>query len=783
MRMSFANNIGICVSDAKRKAISIVRLEHESETLELLRIMSISQLYSNDIWPKPLAKKVYKFMKIFSIKRITFGFALLIVLMVVIFAFAQFTLPSKASGGQYIAKAASYNVEVIRDRFGIPHVYGIKDKDTAFGLAYVQSEDDFATLQSMILATRGTRSAEVGLDAVEADFVVQFMGVWDTVNSQYDSHVPQDIKQIAQAYADGVNLYAAENPERVSRYLLPVTAKDVIAGFTFKTPMFYGFDKILGALANGELTSKSADTGRDSESLPIGSQGIAIAPHRSAEGLTHLLINSHQPLTGPVAWYEARLHSQEGWNMVGSTFPGAPVIIHGHNEHLGWANTVNKPDLVDIYQLLLNPANENQYWLDGTWHDFNIKTAKMTVKLLGPLRWTFNKTIKMSQHGPVMETEQGFFAMRWAGMNEVRTLQFMLAANKATNINEFEEAIKLNAMPSINFVYADKEGNIAHYYNAKFPKRTSNYDAWEHIIPGDRSDLIWHDFHDFSLMPKTINPRSGMVYNANNPPWQASDGDDDAKPNDYPASMGIETFVTNRALQIEALLTPQDKVSMAALKEVKYNVDYHLESTQIRHLKNWLAQQSPENYSALENKAMATLRHWDLSTHHTNLQAALAVLTLKPIQTARGKDVTMAETTAAFKAAVADLTHYHGSVEVPYGDVFRLKRGNKNLAISGGPDILRAVYGKEMDSIGQIENIAGDGFMMFVSWDKNGLVNSEAIHQYGAATQNPQSIHYNDQMEMFVAHKERKVLFSRSELDKQTERRYFPGKDESAMGN
>jgi len=280
------------------------------------------------------------------------------------FVVSYLTLPNLPDLEPLKQKASQYDVEILRDDWGIPHIYGQQDTDTAFGLGYAQSEDDFATLQTVVLATRGTLAAEVGTKAAKTDFVVQYMGVWDTVDKHFDAKVPESIKQIAQAYADGVNLYAAEHPDKVSRYLLPVSGKDLIAGFTFKTPMFYGFDKALGQLVDPDQPHELAKTQDEaltvlpSQNLPIGSQGIAIAPSRSEDGFTHLLVNSHQPLTGPVAWYEARLHSEEGWNMVGSTFPGAPVIIHGHNENLGWSNTVNKPDLVDFYKLTINPENE-----------------------------------------------------------------------------------------------------------------------------------------------------------------------------------------------------------------------------------------------------------------------------------------------------------------------------------------------------------------------------------------------------------------------------------------
>jgi penicillin amidase/acyl-homoserine-lactone acylase len=515
-------------------------------------------------------------------------------------------------------------------------------------------------------------------------------------------------------------------------------------------------------------------TWQPEQNLPIGSQGIAIAPHRSEDGNTHLLVNSHQPLTGPVAWYEARLHSEEGWNMVGSTFPGAPLIIHGHNDHLGWANTVNKPDLVDIYKLTINPENDNQYLLDGQWKTFKTKTAKMLVKLLGPVRWTFEKEIKISDHGPVMETDHGMYALRWAGMNNVKTLESMFTMNKATNKQEFEAALKLNAMPSINFVYADKNGNVAHYYNAMFPDRIEGW-QWDKILPGDRSELIWTEYRAFSFMPKTVNPRSGLVYNANNPPWIATDGDDDAQASQYPASMGIETFVTNRALQIESRLKPYKLISQELLKDVKYDLAYHPESNQIQYLKIWLEYEMGFGFTDVETKALYALKRWNLSTHKTNTRAALAVLTLAPIQKARGEKVEMKEITKAFKNAVKSLVAHHGSYNVAYGDVYRLMHSDKNLAISGGPDILRAVYGKDMDDKGQIENIAGDGFMMFVSWDENGLVSSEASHQYGSATLDESSPHYNDQMDMFAEQQERAVLFDRFELEKHVERRYRPG--------
>lgn len=700
-------------------------------------------------------------------------------LVLCIFAVAVLTLPNSPSKTLIEKTALQYDVEIIRDALGIPHIYGQSNADTAFGLGYAQSEDDFATLQTVVLATRGTLAAENGYKAAKTDFVVQFMGVWDTVNRRYESDVPAHIKALAQAYADGVNLYAAQNPDEVSDFLLPVTAKDLIAGFTFKTPMFYGFDDQLGKLVNADeplalaKQNKNALLVQPQESLPLGSQGIAIAPKRSADNATHLLVNSHQPLTGPVAWYEARLHSEEGWNVVGSTFPGAPVIIHGHNQDIGWSNTVNKPDLVDFYKLKVNPDNEYQYWLDGRWQDFETKQAQITIKVWGPLRWTFNKEIKLAEHGPVMETEHGAYAVRWAGMNEVRTFEFMHAVNMAKDHKEFERALAMNAMPSINYVYADKDGNIAHYYNAMFPKRVSGW-QWDKVLPGDYSELIWQDYWGFDMMPKTVNPRSGLVYNANNPPNMSTDGDDDADLADYPESMGIERFVTNRAYRIEEIANTLEAISLDDFKKLKFDLRYSEQSNQIKHLKQWLGLVDRTNLSGEQKKAIADLSRWNYSTDKQNELAALAVMTLDPIQKARGHDVELSQTTRAFQSAVKQLTQYYGHHKVQWGEVMRLQHGDINLPIDGGPDILRAVYGKEMNKNGHMINRAGDGFMMFVQWDEDGNVFSQAAHQFGSASTRPDSIHYNDQMQAFVDHQLREVVLDRSKVINKAKSIYHP---------
>jgi penicillin amidase/acyl-homoserine-lactone acylase len=261
--------------------------------------------------------------------------------------------PAPPDPASLIAKAAQYHVRIERDHFGVPHIIGPRDADVAFGMAFAHCEDDFATIQEVALAVRGQFAATAGPRAAVTDYLVHLFRVWETVNAKYESDLPGDLHQVLEAYADGVNYYAALHPGQVTRGLLPFTGKDVVAGFVFKLPFFYGLDHELlkltsppgGAISN---SGKSAFLRTDAP-VPVGSNAVAVAPSRSADGATRLLVNSHQPYTGPVSWYEAVLDSGEGWHVAGGFFPGSPFMLHGHNQHLGWANTVNGPDLVGGY--------------------------------------------------------------------------------------------------------------------------------------------------------------------------------------------------------------------------------------------------------------------------------------------------------------------------------------------------------------------------------------------------------------------------------------------------
>src|SRR5215510_15921804 len=168
----------------------------------------------------------------------------------------------------------------------------------------------------------------------------------------------------------------------------------------------------MGSSARSGRSSRRRSPRPSRPAWAFGSNAIAVAPSRSADHATRLLVNSHQPYTGPVAWYEARLHSETGWDVAGGVFPGSPVMIHGTNRRLGWASTVNSPDLVDLYRLEIDPDEPNRYRLDGGWRELEVRETAIRVRLLGRLRWTVHRELLRSEHGPVLRQPPGTFAVR-----------------------------------------------------------------------------------------------------------------------------------------------------------------------------------------------------------------------------------------------------------------------------------------------------------------------------------------------------------------------------------
>ncbi|MEP1144729.1 MAG: penicillin acylase family protein [Henriciella sp.] len=717
------------------------------------------------------------------IKKIALGAAALVAVLVLGAGIYTWNPLPKTPSAQVLAQAAAnYDVEIIRDKWGVPHIFGVTDNDAAFGLAYAHAEDDFETIQETVAATRGVLARYKGAAAAPTDYLIELLNVWDTIDEQYESDVPADVKAYAQAYADGLNLYASENLDQTWTGLAPFKPQDIFAGSIFRTPFFYGFDATLLDIYNDDrIASVSLDPGAGRESWLVGpktapgrgSNAFAVAPDRSGDDTTRLVINSHQPMTGPVAWWEAHMVSEEGLDIQGGVFPGSPSILHGFNRHLGWANTVSKPDLADVYTLTVNPDDETQYRLDGEWVDFEIETAKMAVKLWGPFAFTAKREVLTSQHGPAIRTNTGTYAMRYAGMGAIRQTEQRMRSAKATNWDEFYASMAIHAVPSLNYIYADKDGVVAMIHNGQYPDRAQGWD-WTQDMPGDRSDLIWQDYLPYDRVPILRNPVSGLVFDANNQPYSATDGPDNLRPDMFPETMGLQTDQTNRSLRIMELTDGEAVMTREALLAIKFDNSYAQGSTADLTVKSVLAEDWSED-TALQ-AAADHLAAWSYGTGMTDRHAALGVLTTIHAVTENLTGIPAPSAADAFRQAVTYLDTHYGQIDPEWGEVNRLIRGDVNLPISGGPDILRAIYPSEIGEDGILKANAGDTWIAIVEWDADGNQTAEVIHQFGAATLDESSPHYADQALLFAAEEWRPALIERADIEANASRTYRPGR-------
>ncbi|SHN56381.1 acylase [Erythrobacter sanguineus] len=687
------------------------------------------------------------------------------------------------------ASGRVYKAEIIRDEFGVPHIYGPTDADTAFGVAIAHAEDDFFTLQDVVAMSRGRYGAIAGEDGAKVDYVYHLIDARGTAEAKYPK-LPEDTRALFEAYAAGLNHYAEAHPDELKLgNLFPVSGMDVAAGFALRQPFFFGLDSVIGPLVAGEDLRREhgpdipgfprpplpgaqpaeaatpapqqaralvLPLGEDAEHM--GSNAFAVAPEKSG-GPTTLISNSHQPLRGGVAWYELVVESGEGWHFAGANFPGSPFPFLGHNEHLGWTNTVNTPDMIDIYQLELDDTG-TRYRLDGEWRDLDSEWVTLPVRL-GPVVLPIRREVLRSVHGPVIRNDKGAFAVRYGGIGRLEQLDAYYRINKATSFDEWEAQIARLAIPSTNFIYADKTGTIAYVYNAAIPDRPEDVAAnWRSILPGDRVDLIWDGAVEYAELPKLVNPASGWIYNSNNEPFTAAGAGSDLSPDDFSPVLGIERKQTNRSWRAYKLLSEASVLDRATLEAIKYDTGYEREGYVARLFDALAAMEAGGSLA----EARDLLLSWDFTADGQGKADAIALLVIRDFMSADYGNKPFPDVKEKVEAAAGHLMTHFGRLDPPMADLLRLRQGGRDLPLDGGSDTLRASTTWDVDADGRLSLKHGDSFIQWVEWMPGQPVVSRSIQPFGAATTRPESPHYNDQMQLFVEHKLKPVWFWRDDV-------------------
>ena len=672
-----------------------------------------------------------------------------------------------------------YDVTIYRDTWGVPHIFGKTDADAAYGLAYANAEDDLKNMQDALLGARGELASVYGKDKAPNDYMVHLLEIWRKVDSQYKSSLAPETRTLCEAYADGINQYILDNPGEALPGVYPVNGKDIVAGFVHKTPLFFDVHNFLQKMMERKPDEFQSNSSWWEEHKNIrkkmvtkGSNVFAVSPSRSEDGKIRLAINSHQPWDGQFAWYEAHVHSEEGWNMTGGLFPGSPIVLVGHNEHLGWGHTVNAPDLVDIYELEIHPNDPYLYKYDGKWKQLKVKKVPIKVKLFGPFSWTFKREALWSVHGPVLRGKHATYAIRYANYEDIRVVEQWYRMNKATNFDEWNSAMSMTAIPMFNAGYADKTGNIFYIYNAKLPLRAEGYD-WEGVLPGNSSDVVWTEYLPYADLPQVLNPTSGFIQNCNNTPFITTTGEDNPDKKNYPDSFGIESRMSNRALRAMELFGEDPSISREEFEQYKFDLRYSDDS----YMSQFVDRLISLSYSFEDEKLIQgvnVLKSWDKNTDYENKNASLPIISFGWFMEISPENISDENLLESFTFAVKYLYNHYGRLDVIWGKINRLIRGSINLGLGGGPDIPHAVYGIPTEE-GYLKGYAGDAFLMLVEWEKNGEVSSKSIHQYGSNTQHESSTHYADQARLFVDRKLKPVWLTLQNIIENVEKVYSPG--------
>ena len=654
-------------------------------------------------------------------------------------------------------------IDIVRDSFGVPHIFAKTDADVSYGLAWAEAEDDFASMQQLLLPTKGLMGKVLGKAGAAGDYAFALFRCREITDEKWNTLSPDFLKLIT-GYVQGLNNYALLHPaEILDKKLFPITLKEYVSSSVFALTIFNGADGALQRIFNNteslapELNKK-------------GSNSFAVHSDKTTSNEAFLLINAHQPNTGSQAFYEAHLCSEEGMNVLGGLLPGGPCILHGVNENLGWAHTVNYCDRLDEYQLEMNPENSMQYRFDGQWVDLEMKTIRLKIKGI-PIK--IKRKLYWSKYGATMKNKLGFFSVRLGANMKIGVLDQWYQMNKAKNFTEFYTALSKQELSMFNIMYADKHDTIFYINNALMPVRDPAYN-WKKTLPGNTSKTLWTTFKSIRELPQYINPKSGFLFNTNHSPFLATANQDNLNPGAFAKSDGWEQYHLNRSVRFLEIFPQDEKLSFEKFKEIKFDMQlpaklqyqYNIDTMFLLKEADY-----PENASLI-----STLKQWNKRGDADSKGAAIFLLSYehlkKLLKGQPARAISTAEAAETFTYVKNYMQNNFGNTTVTLGNLQKLVRGNKERPLGGFPDLLAPQW-TEPYRTGKLKSVGGDGLIIFARFAKEGLPQIESINMYGASSK-PGNKHFDDQVEMYLHHQTKKMTLDKETVYKNAERIYHP---------
>lgn len=653
--------------------------------------------------------------------------------------------------------------EILWDQWGVPHIYG-KDNSglfQAFGWAQMQSHGDL--ILRLYGQARGRAAEYFGEKYLDSDRYVRTMGIPTRAQEWYKQQNPQ-MRGFLDAFAAGINNYAKAHPDKINnevKAVLPVDGVDILAHI--QRVIHFSF------VVNPEQLKTEINRNQ----ITPGSNGWAIAPAHSTSGKAMLLFNPHLPWSDLYLWYEAQL-TAPGIDAYGAALVGMPILAIAFNNNLGWTFTVNTHQGWNTYELKLA---DNGYIFDGKVRPLETETQTIKIKQTNGSLRAESLVIQHSIHGPIIadkKPEKKAIALRVVGLDQPNIMAQFWDMTRASNLKEFEAALKPLQLPMFNILYADQNDHILYVFNGQIPIHTQgNWNYWQNIIPGDTSATLWTKTHPYQDLPRVLDPPSGWLQNANDPPW-TSTFPPALNPNNYPAYMAPR-FMSLRAQRSAKMLLEKTKISFEEMIADKFSSRMELSD---RILPDLIVA-AQKGSSEIGRQAADVLAKWDRKTEANSKGAVLfaawarsmppAQLFATPWQENSPLDTPKnladpAQAVQVLEAAATTVKLLYGALDVPWGEVARLRYGNVDLPVSGGPGLfgIFRVIDLMPGENGRFQQFAGDSYIAAIEFSNP--IKAKVLITYGNATQ-PGSPHIGDQLPLYARNQLRQAWRSRKEVE------------------
>ena len=650
------------------------------------------------------------------------------------------------------------SVTIYRDTYGVPHIYGDSEEAALYGQGYAAAQDRLHTILKSHLKIAG-RTAEVfGPEWVEHDTQVRMSKHIEISKEGYHT-LGDRAKSAIEAFLAGIRRYMTEHPDEVPDWAPEMEPYHIVAISRYSIWSW----PVRQAMAKLEALKKSLDTGEGSNSWVIGRE-------RSADGCVIGLIDPHVPWKDEWLFYEVHLHGGD-LNVYGFNVAGAPYVAIGHNEFVYWTCTTGAPDCSDVYIEELNPDNPLQYQYNGEWHDCDVQHIEVKVKTEDGME-TVTKDVPWTRHGPIVGTHGPLGAsVKLSYLNECRLLEQFAAMNKAKNLSEFINAMGMLQLMPQNVLYGDVHGDMYYVRNGRVPIRPEGFD-FSQPVPGMTDETEWLGIHPYEDLVQAKNPPAGFMQNCNISPGTMT-VDSPMMPDGYPSYIynASPTGSNPRGDRFLTLMKGDRKITREEALAIANDTTFHdadrftaavgnafdAKASDFADLREAVdLVQGWDGQAAADSRAMALVHTWWRLVRQRDESLPGAVL----------QGECSLEALECMREAVEYLNKTFGRIDVPWGEVFRMRRGDRTWPLSGTADAglvtLRAVGGPEPDDEGRIYAWRGQTAVAVVFLGET--VTAYSAVPYGQS-ERPESPHFCDQAdELFSKCRLKPTWFQKADL-------------------